>query len=254
MSVTPSAKSIIPPQWVHLLPIGHFSGLDGRGTFQVNNPQKIIDASLPVGGRPIPVDYNHLLFSDNANHNPDATAAGWVDRLETREDGIWGHVEWTPKAAKMISDREWRYLSPAIVDRKNVVVKILGVALVNRPNLLLTDLFDGPVSGSEVNGSSLQASLQEMLGLSNDASENDILAALKEILPSAKQADSLSVTAHSQLPETDQETFQLMADDVSLIRDRITVHAHAGTTLPDKDLDAEIKSQLGITDSPHSEN
>jgi len=141
MSASVITKPITPPQWAHLLPNGTFSGVDGRrGTFQVDDPQKIIDASLPVGGRPIPVDYNHLLFSDQANHNPEAIAAGWIDRLEARADGIWGHVEWTPKAAKMISDREWRYLSPVILDRDGVVIKILGVALVNRPNLIMTDL------------------------------------------------------------------------------------------------------------------
>lgn len=209
-----TTKTIIPPEWVHILPSGRFSGQDNKGSYTVKDPQKLIDASLPSSGRPLPVDYNHFLFSEKSVGATDATVAGWIDKLETRSDGIWGHVKWTPKASQMIKDREWRYMSPAMVDKGGVVTRIIGAALVNRPNLIMTDLF------------SEEAPAQQ-----------------------EPEAESQS-TLHAQTMPGDQVIFQSIQGDMNIIRDRITHHAQINispNSSAEEQMDAEIKRNLGIT-------
>ena len=62
----------------------------------------------------IPIDYHHLsLGAQNADQ---ALAAGWFNTLEVRNsEALWGLAEWTPKAAKHIEDKEFRYISPTFL-------------------------------------------------------------------------------------------------------------------------------------------
>lgn len=75
-------------------------------------------------------------------HKSDEEASGWLTEVYLSEDGdeLWGKVDWTPTARKMLSDREIRYFSPDFafqwtdpetdVTYKNV---LFGGGLTNRP-------------------------------------------------------------------------------------------------------------------------
>lgn len=75
-------------------------------------------------------------------HESDKEAAGWFTELYLSDDGkeLWGKVKWTPRAQKMIRDKEVRYFSADFafewtdpesgVAYKNV---LFGGGLVNRP-------------------------------------------------------------------------------------------------------------------------
>lgn len=75
-------------------------------------------------------------------HQSDQAASGWIRELFLSEDEneLWGNVEWTPKATKMLSEREVRYFSPDFafkwtdpetdVTYNNV---LFGGGLTNRP-------------------------------------------------------------------------------------------------------------------------
>ncbi|GBR50054.1 hypothetical protein CSR02_00035 [Acetobacter pomorum] len=124
------------PIWIHIVPSGTFSGRDGRGPFHLKDPQGVIASSLAEGS--IPVDYNHAVYQAGSKA---AGAAGWIDRMENRANGIWAHVEWTSSAKKAIADREWRFISPAFMSTKTGdITRIDSVGLVNRPNLALLSL------------------------------------------------------------------------------------------------------------------
>lgn len=75
-------------------------------------------------------------------HDSDKEASGWLKSLELREDGLelWGEVEWTPKARKMLSEREIRYFSPDFAfewtdpeTEKTYQNVLFGGGLTNRP-------------------------------------------------------------------------------------------------------------------------
>jgi phage I-like protein len=88
-----------------------------------------------------PIDYNHLSFGETLI--PDqGVAAGWIKDLEKRDDKtLWATVEWTPRAAKHIEDREFRYISPIFIwndkdDQGNDLgTTIPSAALTNYPFL-----------------------------------------------------------------------------------------------------------------------
>lgn len=75
-------------------------------------------------------------------HKSDEEASGWLKSLSLEEDGseLWGEVDWTPKAGKMLSEREIRYFSPDFafewtdpeteITYQNV---LFGGGLTNRP-------------------------------------------------------------------------------------------------------------------------
>ena len=89
-------------------------------------------------GRKLAIDYEHQSF-DRYNTRPDGLrpAAGWIGRIEVREDGLWAcDVTWTDHAKELLRSGEYRYFSPVVywTDEDYTDVAALGpVALTNDP-------------------------------------------------------------------------------------------------------------------------
>lgn len=129
-----------PPDWIQLLPPGPaIQGSDGRA-WTLPDPQPIMTA-FTARNKPLVIDWEHA-SEHRAPQGLDAPAAGWIDQLDIRAGAIWGHVEWTPKAAQQIADREYRFLSPVFTYQKADarIVELQSAGLTNQPNLALTAL------------------------------------------------------------------------------------------------------------------
>jgi hypothetical protein len=116
------------PIWVQLLPEGpEITGRDTRN-WTIRNPQAVVAASLARG--PLHIDYEHA-SEHRAPLGLEAPAAGWITALEARETGIWAQVEWTPRAAQMIAEREYRFISPTFIydGKTNEIVEIVSAGL-----------------------------------------------------------------------------------------------------------------------------
>jgi phage I-like protein len=124
-------------QWVHLLPAGTVTGRDGRGPYTVDAEavQAVLAAYAAHGGH-LPVDYEHQSLGASQRSGP-VPAAGWIEALEARADGVWGLVRWTERAAELLSRREYRYLSPVFsyLVESGRVIALEGAALTHTPNL-----------------------------------------------------------------------------------------------------------------------
>lgn len=144
------------PEWIHIMPMGAFQGKDGRGPYFLRDPFAVITNTKAYhGATDIPVDYDHQLLWVRQNGRP-AIAAGWIKRLEAREDGIWGLVEWTQAAETRIAAKEYRYVSPYFgYIPGGDVTKIESVALVNNPNLELTAVASVGLDAAQFNPQSL---------------------------------------------------------------------------------------------------
>lgn len=122
-------------QWVHLIPAGTSTGRDGRGPYTLNAAAVL--AAFAAHKADLPVDYEHQSLSAVQKSGP-VPAAGWIKALESRPDGLWGHVEWTAQAAELLGSKKYRYLSPVInYLPSGEVISISGAGLVHAPNLLL---------------------------------------------------------------------------------------------------------------------
>lgn len=162
------------PEWLHVIPAGTFTGVDGRGPYILNNAAALIDL-FNAEQRKLPVDENHS--TDLAGKKGfSAPARGWIVELQARADGIWGRVEWTTEGKSLVEGKSYGYLSPVFTHTPKApfqVQKMLRVALTNDPNLSLTALH----SNSLENSMDIVA-LRKALGLPETADETAILAAI----------------------------------------------------------------------------
>lgn len=129
------------------------------------------------------IDYEHQTLE-----NVIAPAAAWIKRLEDRgKDGLWGEVDWTPKAAEFVKNKEYRYLSPVVFARKSDGRAIIlhSCGLTNTPAI------DGmqPIANkeTEVNSMEFLKTVAGLLGLPETATEDDVKQALETVKQQADQ-------------------------------------------------------------------
>ena len=177
------------PEWVHLIPADVFTGRDGRGPWRLSDPEGFIERTNAYqAGADIPLDYEHQAEMADRNGQP-APAAGWIKELEARQDGIWGRVGWTPKAAAMIIDKEYRYLSPVFIyEKSGELVRLDSAALVGQPNLELKALNNQGAEGASMEEFLTQ--LAALLGLAETATQEEIFAAVRSLAEQGESANS----------------------------------------------------------------
>ncbi|CAI9120423.1 phage protease [Brytella acorum] len=181
------------PEWVHLVPAGTFKGETGP-SFSLNDANEVVARSMPPGGRSLPLDYNHALYHA-AKNGGQAPAAGWIDRMEARPDGIWGHVEWTPQGRSDVAEKRYRFISPVVEhDVDGDIKKILNAALTNTPNL--TNLVALNTATTFVDGETAPTDLEQFtqdvlrtMQLPLDTTREVILEKLRKIMVSKHTAD-----------------------------------------------------------------
>ena len=191
-----AAAGALPPEWVHVLPAGTFKGINGQGPWTLKDPQAVIDATM-ASGKSIGLDYNHQFVTSFA-HGTEAPASGWIDRFESRADGLWGHLEyWTPRGAQAVASREYRFLSPVFTFAPDgTVLAIKSVALVNTPNL--TEL---AAVASEQGVSALEELLKQLagiLGLKDGASQDEVCSCCRDL----KSQQAACTSAFGPLAQT----------------------------------------------------
>jgi len=175
-----------------IFPDGVFRAVDGRpaklpGWFVKDHAALLAGAAARTNE--FVVDYEHQTLNAERNGQP-APAAGWFsgkDLSHIPGEGIFTEVRWTERAKSYIENDEYRYISPVFKFNPSTgeITELLHIALVNTPAL------DGmsPAALSYLQGEPrMNEALLELLGLSKDAGEDDVLAALKEKLAEPKPA------------------------------------------------------------------
>lgn len=120
-----------PPGEFRVFPFGRVETTKGVFFFDQEAAERVMQAWRDYGNR-LSIDYEHQALEPVSN-GP-VPAAGWFD-LEVREDGLWAvNVEWTPMAAELLRNREYRYFSPAFyADEEGRIVELINLALTNIP-------------------------------------------------------------------------------------------------------------------------
>lgn len=176
------------PDWIHLVPAGaEVMTQDQRGPYRLD-AQSVL-ASFAPGAR-LPIDENHAIDLAGPRGEP-SPARGYIVELQARADGIWGRVDWTDAGRSLIADRAYLGISPAVIhDGSKRIVGIARASLTNKPNLVgLTHLH-------QENNMNL-AAVAKALGLPDDATEEQILAAIGDL----KKPSADSTALQSSLAE-----------------------------------------------------
>ncbi|MCT4554637.1 MAG: phage protease [Pelagimonas sp.] len=164
------------PDWIHLIPKGQVKAYDGRGPWSYEDAGQVIAASFEAAQR-IHIDENHSTETA-AKAGISAPARGYIREMEERDDGIWGRVEWTATGAELLRDKAYWGISPVFAHTKaGKILRIKNAALTNDP--ALSDL-TALNSANMENGMTFLQKLAKKLGLGEDASEEDVLAAVAQ--------------------------------------------------------------------------
>ena len=219
-----------PPEWVQLMPLGHIKANDGR-RYLLDHAKKVVAASVQRF-MPLVIDYEHQTDLAEENGKP-APASGWMNEMEVRADGIWARVEWTERAADMIRAREYRFLSPTFTHAKTAphsVQLILRAALTNHPALELKALAstqDGDTQMDEF----LKA-LAKTLGLAEDATEDQLMAAIAKSLASSTALAAIVTQARTDLGLAEDADGKAIASAIGDLKTSVATASSGGEPDP----------------------
>lgn len=192
------------PEWILLFKEG-WNEIEGEGKFLVDRrAYDILVKNVAARGNDIVFDYEHQTVKDMK-----APAAGWWKEMRYDDGvGIMARVDWTDEAAEYIVKNEYRYFSPVFFVRKSDkrVVGVHSVALTNVPkiNHLTPLLAKLGATLEEENDMELLKKLIAKLGLADDVSEDDVIAAvakLKDKKPETKEVIAKEVLDALDLKE-----------------------------------------------------
>lgn len=190
------------PEIISVLPLGHVKS--AKGEFDVDGESfAAMKAQIAQRGVDLVVDYEHQTLTGEQ-----APAAGWVKELFLDDGQIKARVEWTDRAKAYLSNREYRYLSPVITVRKadNKAMGLHSIALTNTPAIEHMEAIVNSLNfeGGQ-NTMDFMKELAKLLGLGEDATEEQVKEALKACLEENKSLkESAAEAAKQQPPENDK--------------------------------------------------
>lgn len=199
---------------IQLFPAGPFKARDGRPA-DVKAGQWVINAKVAANviakaasrGTDLVIDFEHQTLNTEKNGQP-APAAGWLKgtTLEWREgQGLFAvNPEWVDDTAEMIAKRKYRYLSPVFSYARSTgeVLELHHIGLTNNPAIDgMGDLLSIAAARFELAKPAATATekprvdkeaLIAALGLSSDATDEDIQTALTALKASKEKVDDLT--------------------------------------------------------------
>lgn len=237
-----------PPEWIHVVPIGTWKGHHTAPPFAVT-AKDCADIVATAAARKIDIviDYEHQSISAQKTGSP-APAAGWIDRLEARNDGVWAHVKsWTERAGQYLRAREYRYVSPVIefrhrdpVSGEPVGKRLACVALTNIP------FFAGELPSVTARGEpmNLLALLLSTLSLPETTTEEAAVDAVKELKAKADSAGAMA--ANAEIGEA--VCASLKVDAATAMAQLDDVLTHKGYVPAQQHLDLMAASTIAVAD------
>jgi phage I-like protein len=192
-------------EWVQVAPYGDFphsrgiQRVDRKAADAMVNHFSRLSSKLARRFGGLPFYIGHPDHPDHAKEFPDQRAYGWVNSLETREDGIYAKVEWSAPGKELLTNSHFKFLSPhwnadtSIEGGKKVLrpVELVSIGLTNKPNLPVNPL----ANEAENTTICMKELIIKLFGLANEATDEDI----KTRLTAAAAAMTALANAQSEL-------------------------------------------------------
>lgn len=218
--------------WLPLIPIGAFTGRDGRSWTNSDPEQVVKNTTLPF-----------ILDNDHASEiTANTQASGWVTQLKVEQDHILGLLELNTLGKESIDDKRYKFYSPAFHTTKDGAVHALcSVGLTNKPNLYVPALNktqDNETTPPKKDDSMLKA-LLAALGLAEDADQTvalNAIQALKDTKPDPQTPDLNSFVpqaTHTQVV-TELNTANAKLADLETAKHKDAVETAINTAITDK--------------------
>lgn len=218
--------------WFHLVPIGEFPHADS-GKVQVIDADAIAamlnrfaeEAKHPNFGGLL-IDQDHFSY----DLDKPSESYGWVKELANREDGIWGRIEFSDLGEQAVKNRRYKFVSPVFWPAREIEKlegnkvrprRIDSFGLTNNPNFKgmvpFTNRADASAPAEDQNQPPKHNMKQvaQRLGLSADASEDSILAALDKLSNRATSAEASVTTLTGEVTELKNRNTAMLDDQVA---------------------------------------
>jgi phage I-like protein len=180
------------PEWFQAIPAGRVEMIGYEPAIMDAAAASRLIAAFRDLGRDMVIDYEHQTLGEGK-----APAAGWIHELEWREgDGLWARASWTDEARGYIERREYRYFSPVFFVRKEDrrIVELYNLALTNQPRMLDIRALAAKARPEKRRITMLEK-LRKLLGLQDDATEDQVLEAVKGKIDAQLAASPLVAVA-----------------------------------------------------------
>lgn len=180
---------------------------------------RLVMAEFERHGTDLMIDLEHLSLDSYApNYKPDAL--GWF-KLAVGNGELWAvDVKWNPEGIARLTDKQQRYVSPAFAtDKENRIVAILNIALcampATRKPMPLVAASKLPQRADRSNMDELLKKLRTALKLADDATEDDIMAALATRLAADEETPP---PVEDEEPTAEATQLSQLSKDVAALR------------------------------------
>lgn len=203
------------PTEIKILPFGKVHSQ--KGDFIVDDESfELIRKQFKDRKLDLVIDYEHQTLAD-----VQAPAGGWIKDLYKGDDAIIAKVEWTPRAAEYLKNKEYRYLSPVVLVRKRdqKATAIHSVALTNTPAIdgmfAIVNTLD--IENISEGGKNMDLKeLAKILGLPETATEEEIRKAAAEAAMAVQQVRDLEAEKPGEGAGADGEGGEVVANSTIL--------------------------------------
>ena len=139
---------------VMITPLGEFVGStpDGKTTKEIIDEESVIKMAMQT--EEILLDKDHASMRPVEERNTEAM--GWISGLKAitnlgSMNGLYGIIKWAGEGKKLAQERVYRFLSPVFqLDENGKAVKLINVALTNRPNLKMPPIINSEAEKEEL--------------------------------------------------------------------------------------------------------
>ncbi len=137
MNQKEATRQVKEIMWVQILPKGkEIQGKDGR-TF-INEGSDKLASQFNQEKREIPIDIAHAGEVSDLGKEP--PAIGWICKMEAREEELWAQIQWRKEGLALLQDKQYKYISPALVVKDGKIKEISSIGITNHPNLIMKSL------------------------------------------------------------------------------------------------------------------
>ena len=195
---------------VQICPVGDFPNGGHNQHCTLEAFENVVATWKKLGSKEILVDFEHKC---EAGGTSDTSAAAWATNLRVDNKlGLVADFKMTDLGAEAVSNRRLRFLSVAWFVNKEThePMVIRSIALTNKPNIPVAPVLNrepsGVVNVEEKKGPNMDK-IKEALGLSPDATDEEILAAIEEAKKAKEEAAELKANAEKAALDAEAEKF-----------------------------------------------
>jgi hypothetical protein len=240
----PAAPFTLPSDgFVHLAPRGNFPHPSGLTQILDDAAIAAITSQFDSARAANPAHPGLLVDYDHFSLEPDRSseAAGWITAIDTRPDGLWAQIRWTPEGRAAVANGRYRFLSPVfsrvqtIDDTRVRPLELAAAGLTNAPNLkTLAPLSNRHTTSTPTTVPPQMKAIAIKLGLAPEAAEDTILAAIETLQTGHTAAAAAAEAAKTSIADLRNRNTALLDDQVATLLDahRITDTAKRDKLIP----------------------